>query len=77
MVVLPVMDLPAGRLPAIPGTEPRLRHLNAAWFLSMDDARTRITDRRTEYNETRPHSSLGNLTPSAFAAQLNQTRKVA
>ncbi|GAG24963.1 unnamed protein product, partial [marine sediment metagenome] len=29
------------------------------------------------YNEDRPHSSLGNLTPSDFAAQLNPARKVA
>jgi putative transposase len=57
----------------------RLRQecLNASWFLSMDDARLRINHWRTDYNETRPHSSLGNLTPSKFAAQLNQTRKVA
>lgn len=57
----------------------RLRQecLNASWFLSMDDARTRINNWRTEYTETRPHSSLGNLTPNAFAAQLNETQKVA
>ena len=57
----------------------RLRQecLNASWFLSMDDARNRINAWRADYNETRPHSSLGNLTPSQFAAQLNETRKVA
>lgn len=57
----------------------RLRQecLKASWFLSMSDARTRINDWRDDYNENRPHSSLGNLTPSEFAAQLNQTRKVA
>lgn len=57
----------------------RLRQecLNASWFLSMDDARNRIDAWRADYNETRPHSSLGNLTPSEFAAQLNETRKVA
>ncbi|MDE4275924.1 IS3 family transposase [Phaeobacter gallaeciensis] len=47
--------------------------LNASWFLSMDDARTW----RTDYNETRLNSSLGNLTPSEFASQLKETRKVA
>lgn len=51
--------------------------LNASWFLSMADARNRINEWRTDYNENRPHSSLGNLTPSDFAAQLNPTRKVA
>lgn len=57
----------------------RLRQecLNASWFLSMDDARTRINDWKADYNETRPHSSLGNLTPCAFAAQLKEARKVA
>ncbi len=57
----------------------RLRQecLNASWFLSMADARQRITDWRVEYNEERPHSALGNLTPSAFAAQLQPARKVA
>lgn len=57
----------------------RLRHvcLNASWFLSMDDAQTRINNWRTDYNENRPHSSLGNLTPSEFAAQLKETRKAA
>ena len=57
----------------------RLRQecLNASWFLSMADARIRINEWRADYNENRPHSSLGNLTPSDFAAQLNPTRKVA
>lgn len=51
--------------------------LNASWVLSMGDARTRINNRRTDYNEFRPHSSLGNLTPSEFAAHLNETRRIA
>lgn len=51
--------------------------LNASWFLSMADARNRINEWRTDYNENRPQSSLGNLTPSDFAAQLNPTQKVA
>ena len=57
----------------------RLRQecLNASWFLSMADARTRINEWREDYNLNRPHSSLGNLTPSAFAAQIKPTRKVA
>ena len=57
----------------------RLRQecLNASWFLSMNDARLRINAWRDDYNIHRPHSALGNLTPSAFAAQLKPTRKVA
>ena len=51
----------------------RLRQecLNASWFLSMADARSRIEAWRTDYNQNRPHTSLGGLTPDAFAAQLN------
>lgn len=54
----------------------RLRQecLNASWFLSMADARQRINNWRSDYNENRPNSSLGNLTPSQFAAQLNPAR---
>ena len=57
----------------------RLRQecLNASWFLSMADARQRIEAWRIDYNQNRPHSSLGNLTPSKFAAQLKPARKVA
>jgi putative transposase len=51
--------------------------LNAAWFLSMADARQRINEWRIDYNQHRPHSALGNLTPSAFAEQLCPTRKFA
>lgn len=57
----------------------RLRQecLNASWFLSVADARHRIHDWKIDYNEERPYSGLGNLTPSAFAAQLKPARKVA
>jgi putative transposase len=51
--------------------------LNAAWFLSMADARQRINEWRIHYNQHRPHSALGNLTPNAFAEQLYPTRKFA
>ncbi|MCA8891357.1 MAG: transposase [Hyphomonas sp.] len=30
---------------------------NATWFLSMGDARTRLNEWRTDYNEYRPHSA--------------------
>jgi putative transposase len=57
----------------------RLRQecLNTSWFLSMADARQRIDSWRVDYNDHRPHSALGNLTPSAFAAQLKPAREVA
>lgn len=41
--------------------------LNVNWFLSMDDAKMKIEAWRRDYNEFRPHSSLGNLTPRDFA----------
>ena len=40
--------------------------LNLNWFLSMDDAREKIGKWRKDYNEFRPHSSLGDLTPRQF-----------
>jgi putative transposase len=42
--------------------------LNLHWFESLPDARLTIEEWRIDYNEVRPHSSLGNLTPSEFAA---------
>ena len=41
--------------------------LNEHWFVSIRDARQRIEAWRCEYNEERPHSSLGWLTPQQFA----------
>ena len=48
----------------------RLREecLNAHWFLSLDDARDKIEAWRRFYNESRPHSSLGDRTPCEFAS---------
>ncbi len=40
--------------------------LNEHWFLSLGDARRIIEDWRIDYNENRPHSSLGNLTPREY-----------
>jgi putative transposase len=40
--------------------------LNADQFLSIDDARRKINARWEDYNHQRPHSSLGNLTPSEY-----------
>jgi putative transposase len=48
----------------------RLREecLNANWFLSLADARRKITAWQRDYNEERPHSSLGYMPPQMFAA---------
>ena len=43
--------------------------LNAHWFVDIAAAKVSIEEWREEYNSTRPHSSLGNLTPNEFAAQ--------
>jgi len=40
--------------------------LNENWFLSLSSAREII---EVDYNQNRPHSSLGNLTPEEFAEQ--------
>jgi putative transposase len=44
--------------------------LNVNWFENLWDARQKIAAWRVEYNEERPHSSLGYQTPAAFARQL-------
>jgi putative transposase len=41
--------------------------LNEHWVTSLADARQIIEDWRRDYNQTRPHSSLGGLTPAEFA----------
>ena len=41
--------------------------LNANWFLNVVDAKQKIECWRLEYNEDRPHSSLGYRTPNEYA----------
>ena len=45
----------------------RAECLNEHWFLSLDDARAKVECWRVHYNEDRPHSALGNLSPREFA----------
>src|SRR5438477_10089026 len=47
----------------------RLREecLNVSWFQNLFDARRKIAAWKIEYNEERPHSSLGYRTPKEFA----------
>jgi len=40
------------------------------WFESLVEARRVIEHWRVEYNETRPHSSLGNRAPAVYVAEL-------
>lgn len=43
--------------------------LNENWFLSLEHARRIIEKWRADYNNERPHSSLGYLTPEEFIRQ--------
>ncbi|UES60192.1 IS3 family transposase (plasmid) [Roseibium aggregatum] len=40
--------------------------LNAHWFLSLADAAEKLEDWRKDYNEHRPHGSIGNKVPMAL-----------
>jgi len=44
--------------------------LDTHWFLSLEDARSKIEAWRRDYNASRPHSALGQLTPLEFAVQV-------
>ena len=44
--------------------------LNAHWFQTLREAKSKIEQWKREYNEDRPHSSLGNLTPREYAQNL-------
>ena len=48
--------------------------LNESLFLGLDHARTKITNWVDDYNQRRPHSALGYVTPAAYAANLSATR---
>ncbi len=39
---------------------------NTHWFINLDHARGKAQEWRREYNEERPHSSLGRLKPQEF-----------
>ncbi len=41
--------------------------LNEQWFQSLHQARTVIAEWRRDYNEVRPHSSIGRIPPARFA----------
>jgi putative transposase len=43
------------------------------WFKNRIDAKILIEEFRREYNEVRPHSSLGQLTPAEFKQKLSTT----
>ncbi|GKS59861.1 insertion element protein [Nitrospira sp.] len=47
--------------------------LNAQVFISLHDARQKIEAWRIDYNEHRPHSALGDLTPREFVERAAKT----
>ncbi|MEM7252743.1 MAG: IS3 family transposase [Pseudomonadota bacterium] len=47
--------------------------LNMEWFRSRAEAKVIIETWRRHYNEVRPHSSLGYMTPDEFKAQIQPT----
>jgi putative transposase len=48
----------------------RAECLDVHWFMTLTDAKQVIESWRHEYNESRPHRSLGERTPSEFASQI-------
>ena len=48
----------------------RDEYLSLQWFRNRVDAKVGIVQWRRHYNDVRPHSSLGYLTPAEFKAQL-------
>jgi putative transposase len=46
--------------------------LSMEWFLSRAQAKVMIEAWRPHFNEVRPHSSIGCLTPAEFVAKLKQ-----
>jgi len=47
--------------------------LNVHQFFSLDDAKTKIETWRRDYNEQRPHGSLGHLTPREYVQKRQAT----
>jgi putative transposase len=41
--------------------------LNLHWFATLDEAKNLIEAWRRDYNESRPHMALGNMSPREYA----------
>lgn len=44
--------------------------LNETLFSTLSEAKVKITEWKDDYNQNRPHSSLGNITPNEFAMKM-------
>jgi putative transposase len=51
--------------------------LNETLFSSMTDAREELKKWQEDYTHQRPHSSIGNLTPSEFAEKIRMDKLAA
>ena len=51
--------------------------LNETLFSSLTDARDELEKWQEDYNNLRPHSSIGNLTPAEFAQKIRVDKLVA
>jgi putative transposase len=51
--------------------------LNIHWLIDLKEAKQLIEAWRQEYNESRPHASLDDRTPSEFASQIAASRDLA
>ena len=49
--------------------------LNCHWFDSLRDAKLKINAWRADYNESRPHQALNNLSPNEFVAQIQNEQR--
>jgi putative transposase len=68
--IQPGRPMQNGRVESFHG---RLREecLNVSWFGNLYEARGKIAAWRKDYNEERPHSSLGYRTPAEFASAID------
>lgn len=46
--------------------------LNVHWFESLHEAKGTLEAWRKDYNESRPHSSLNDLTPSQYVSKIKE-----
>jgi putative transposase len=60
----------SSKWPNLTGARHRDECLNETLFSSLAQARAVINAWRQDYNANRPHSSLGNITPSEFAMKI-------
>jgi putative transposase len=50
--------------------------LNQNWFMNVIEAKRIIESWRQEYNEIRPHSSIGNVAPTEFARRVSRVQTI-